>query len=454
MLLDGYGLRAQQQPASADATTSTADSAPRTIRIEAIVTDKHGAPIANLRPGDFAITDNGVAQKVDAADWRSNAPPAVGPIAPPGEINDDADERRAAREAGTRLIALYLDEYHVSAGESTERVRHAVSRFIDEQVRPNDLLAVMKPLDHLSEIRFTRDRDVARQVVSSFNGRRNDYTPRTPFEEQYLGRSPGAVRAARAQIVMSGVRAVATRMGELNGPLGGIVVMSEGFTTDVPRARERRLPDLQGLVRAASRFRVLLYAFDPRATPPPAPDAVDGDSPVESLSVLQSVARQTGGDALVAGQDLVPALQRVSSDLDSYYVLTFTSTSPSDGRFHALQITSKRRDTQIRTRAGYWAPLQSDLRTTRLALPAVLPTRPLRRSPLIDSWLGQTVQPDGQRRIIFTWTPAAAPVSSRTKMAVRPDVVALKVTTSTGTVLVRRGGGAGASRRRLELTAR
>ena len=185
MLLDGCGLRAQQQPASADAaTTSTADPAPRTIRIEAIVTDKHGAPIANLRPGDFAITDNGVAQKVDAADWRSNAPPAVGPIAPPGETNDDADERRAARESGTRLIALYLDEYHVSAGESTERVRQAVSRFIDEQVRPNDLLAVMKPLDHLSDIRFTRDRGVARQVVSSFNGRRNDYTPRTPFEEQ------------------------------------------------------------------------------------------------------------------------------------------------------------------------------------------------------------------------------------------------------------------------------
>ena len=77
-----------------------------------------------------------------------------------------------------------------------------MSHFIDEQVRPSDLLVVMKPLDHLTEIRFTRDRDEARKAVSSFNGRRGDYTPRTPFEEQYLGRSPGAVRAARAQIVL------------------------------------------------------------------------------------------------------------------------------------------------------------------------------------------------------------------------------------------------------------
>ena len=213
-------------------------------------------------------------QKVESADWRSNTPPAVGPVAPASEIKDAADEERAAQEPGTRLIALYLDEYHVSAGESTERVRAAVSRFIDEQVRQGDLLVVMKPLDHLTDIRFTRDRDEARKAVSSFNGRRNDYTPRSPFEEQYLGRSPGAVRAARAQIVMSGLRALATRMGDLKGGLSGIVLMSEGFTGDVPRARERRLPDLQGLVRASSRFRVLLYAFDPspsrrlRRTPP------------------------------------------------------------------------------------------------------------------------------------------------------------------------------------------
>ena len=45
----------------------------------------------------------------------------------------------------------------------------------------------LKPLDHLTEIRFTRDRDAARQSVSSFTGRRNDYTPRNTFEEQYPG---------------------------------------------------------------------------------------------------------------------------------------------------------------------------------------------------------------------------------------------------------------------------
>jgi VWFA-related protein len=432
-------LRAQ--PAQAPVRTSTTtppDPAPRTIRVEAIVTDKQGTPISNLGPGDFTILDNGVAQKVDGAEWRSSAPPLVGPVSPTDDITNEADEARAAREHGTRLIAIYLDEYHVSAGEATERVRHAVSRFIDEQVRPKDLLVVMRPLDPVTAVRFTRNRDEARKAVSGFSGRRNDYTPRTPFEEQYLGRSPGAVRTARAQIVISGLRALANRMGDLDGGLGGIVLLSEGFTADVPRARERRLPDLQGLVRAAGRFRVLLYAFDPGVVPAPTVDAAGAavDAAVDPSSVLQALARQTGGDALPAGQDLSPAFQRVSTDLDSYYVLTFAPAISHDGRFHSLQISTSRRDAQVRTRSGYWAPLQTELRAApRVELPAMLPTRALRRSPLIESWFGLTVEPDGGRRIIFTWAPTAARASARGKPVSRPDVVALKVTTLSGTVL-------------------
>jgi VWFA-related protein len=439
MLGDGRAtVQAQKAPQPVPAATAAAaspDPGSRTIRVDAIVTDKHGAPIAQLLPQDFTVLENGVEQKIDRVEWRTNTPPAVGPIAPPSEIRNDEDERRAAKEPGTRLVAIYLDEYHVSAGPSTERVRVAVSRFIDEQIRPGDLLVVMKPLDHLTEIRFTRDRDAVRQSVSSFTGRRHDYTPRNTFEEQYLGKSPAAARAARAQIVMSGLRALAMRMGELDGGLGGIVLMSEGFTTDVPRGRERRLPDLQGLVRAASRFRVLLYAFDPGDAASSFP-AVDGDANVESSAVLQGLARQTGGDGLPAGQDLGPAFQRVSRDLDSHYVLTFTSTAPTDGRFHGLQITSNRRDAQVRARSGYWAPLPSELRApTRLMTTPLLPTRALKRSPYIESWFGLTVEPDGQRRVIFTWIPAAGKQPARSKPNARPDVVALKVTTPAGALL-------------------
>ena len=400
------------------------------------MTDKLGAPVSNLRAADFIVTDNGIAQKVGSAEWRSSVPPAVGPVAPAPPIENARDEAAAAQEPRTRLIALYLDEYHVNAGEDSERVRQAVSRFIDEQVRPADLLLVMKPLDAITDVRFSRDLDGARKTVASFSGRRNDFTPRSKFEEQYLGSSPVAVRAARAQIVMSGLRAIAMRMGDLNAALGAVVVVSEGFMANVPRARERRLPDLQGLVRATSRFRVLLYAFDPGAASAAADPAQTDDGASESPGALQNLARQTGGDALAAGEDLGAALRRVSRDLDGYYVITFTTANLDDGRFHAVHIATSRRDTKVRARSGYWTPLPTSLRAGAvIAMPVFIPTRAQRRSPLIDSWLGQTVEADGRRRMIFTWSPKAATASSRTKFTARADVVGLKVTASTGVVL-------------------
>jgi hypothetical protein len=182
-------------------------------------------------------------------------------------------------------------------------------------------------------------------------------------------------------------------------------------------------------VRATSRYRVLLYAFDPatRETTTVAAPAAPDDS---SMGPLQSVARQTGGEAVLAGGDLVPALRRVSRDLDTYYVLSYTSTNAGDGRFYDVQVTSTRRDAQVRTRSGYWSPLAADSLTRRANDTPALPLRGLKRSPLIDYWLGYTVGPDKQRRAIFTWSPSTLPV--RAKVLGRPDVVQLKVSSPNG----------------------
>jgi VWFA-related protein len=432
--------QASQPPADAPAST-TSGSSLRTLRFEAIITDAAGAPVSNLDPSQLTVVvDEGVKVPVDGLEWRSNIPAPVGPVEPLAPVANAVDEARAAKDQGVRVIAVYLDEYHVAA-ESTERVRAAAQHFLDNRVRPQDLLVVMRPLDHLSDILFTRDRAKARQSIESFTGRRDDYTPRTPFEEQYLGRTPAAVRAARAQIVMSGVRALATRMGDLGGSLGGLVLVSGGFSTQVPRARERRLPDLQGLSRVAGRARLFFYTFNPESFPAVAASATDAspDAPVDLSEVLRTVARQTGGETVAAGQDLTVGFDRVSKDLDGYYVVTFSPKIGNDGRFHPIVIASTRRDTRVRTRGGYWAPLQSELRagTPRVTpLPSLLPTRPLRRSPWIDSWFGLTADANGSRNAIFTWMPSSAPPAGRgARPIARPDVVALKVTTLAGAVL-------------------
>jgi VWFA-related protein len=437
LALGAVSLQGQSAPAPAQPSTPE----PRTIRVDVIVTDTRGRPILNLRPDDFTVVENGAAQALDAATFVSKAS-NTGPLEPlESTASDDPKaEERAAKEPGTRVVAIYLDEFHVASGPASDRVRQALRRFVDEQLRPADLVAVLKPMHSLSAIRFTRDRTAVRQAIADFHGSKDDLTPRSAFEEQYIGRAPATVRAARAQIVMSGVRALVARMGELDSGLSALVVVSEGFSTDGVKSRERRLPDLGSLVRAAGRSRVVVYSVDPaeqRPSLPPTEPAVllptGTTGSADSMPSLELAARQTGGAAMIAGGDLASGFQNVMRDLDGYYVLTYRTSTASDGRFHAIQVTTRRRDAVIRARSGYWAPLPVDLRATRTPSIPIVPMRAIRRSPFIQSWFGTVIQSDGSRRAIFTWTPAAT--APRGMRPTRAELVALKVSTLAGTVL-------------------
>ena len=412
-------LQPRSRPAPAAAPAS------RTIRLEAIVTDKLGTPIANLRAGDFTVLDDGVAQKVDSVDWTLEH--AAGGRSRRACGRDQRRRGRRARGAGARAPAssrLYLDEYHVSAGESTERVRArrvpfhrraaapGRSRRGDEAARPSD--------EHPLHARSRRRRG-GRQQLQRAPQRLHAALAVRGAVSRPIARC-GARRARADRDVRTCAR---WRPGWATSTAAsaGIVLLSEGFTTDVPRARERRLPDLQGLVRAASRFRVLAVRVrSGRRRAAGSADATGDRSRPRGRIVggAPEPGATDGRRRRRAGQDLGPALQRVSRDLDSYYVLTFTvDASRTTAAFTPFRSRSSRRDAQVRARSGYWAPLPSELRaaTARLSPPPILPMRALRRSPFIESWFGLTVEPDGGRRVIFTWTPSPPRTAARGKAA-------------------------------------
>ena len=417
----GQQLPAPPLVTSSEGSSSVPEPVARVVRIDAVVTDRNGKPILNLAPSEFEVVENGVLQRLNAVELhRSSSSGAA--LAP---IESVEGEERAARQPGTRVFAFLLDEFHVTRGPTSDRVRDSLLQFIEAQVRASDLIAVLKPLDPVTEIRFTRDRDAVREAIRNFSGRKGEYEARTEFEQKYIGRAPAAVQAARAQIVLSGLRALTARLGELGAGRSAIVLVSEGFTRPVDGSRERRVPDVQGLVRAASRSNVAMYTFDP-AGPGPAAEAD------RSVTFLQTIAEQTGGQAVMDAADLSGGLARVSRDLDGYYLLSYTSSHAGDGRFYDVQVRAKRAGAQVRTRTGYWAPVRSALLSADRR-PSV-PARVVRKSALIDTWLGLTVSPDGLQHVTFTWVPAE--LKGRQRAAVRqPSVVALKATTAEGAVL-------------------
>jgi VWFA-related protein len=376
------------------AASQSPEPSARIVRLDAIVIDQHGRPILNLKASDFEVVESGVSQRIDAVEQGGT---------------------------GGRVVALVLDEFHVSAGSSSERVRGAARRFVDE-LRPSDLLVVLKPLDSLTDIHFTTDRDAARAAIAGFEGRKGNYSALTEFEEKYIGRAPEAVQGARGQIVFSALRALTLKVGEMEPGRSAVVLLSGGFSLDPRRERERRVGDAQGLVRAASRHNVAIYVFHPDG------ELSNGHEPDDTW--LRTLAVETGGEAVMTGADMDAAFRRVSRDLDSYYLLSYTSSHEDDGRFYDVQVRARSRDAKVRARTGYWAPLRAEFARAADSRPP--PARALRRSPLIATWTGLSIAPDGTPQITFTWEPAATKGARRTAV---PSVVSLKVTTKTGAVL-------------------
>lgn len=391
------------------------------VRIDAVVTDAQGRPILDLKPSDFELLENGDVKPLNGVELHP-VPRAAGEMPP---IETDADEKRAASEPGTRAFAFFLDEFHVSPGPSTELVRRALTDFVNEKLRPQDLAVIIKPLDALTSIRLTRDRALLHGTIEGFDGRKGDYGPRTRFEELYIGRAPAAVSAARRQIVTAALRELTMHLGDLDADRAALVLVSEGFPRDSPAAPRGRAVDLQGIVRASSRFHLPAYTFNPAAAADdPAPPA-DRE---RAVAMLQWLAVQTGGRAVDA-ESAVAGFARLSHDLDAHYALSY-EPAKADGRFHAVEVRVKRRGVLVHTPPGYWSPPGAEWRATTASMSSMLPMsrRPLRRSGAIDAWIGLLRDTDGRARMIISWEPRARGVSA-------PQVVALQARTTAGVTL-------------------
>jgi len=361
------------------------------VRIATMVTDRQGRPVSGLTARDFEIKEDGVPQKIEAVEPR--APEA-------------------------RRIAILLDEFHVDPAD-TERVRQALTAFVDTRLRPGDTALVLKPMDPLTAIHLTADRDALRRAIAAFEGRKGLYEPRTPLEAETLGSVPALVDAGRAQVVLSALRALTGQLGAEPGR-SAILLVTEGFAQQPRRATSHGLPDAGIVERFANRYDVAIYAVDPR------PAAGDVDPGAVLLSRLVS---ETGG-TLARGTDLAGNVARAADELDAGYTVVYTTSHGNDGRFHPIEVTLPKRQADARTRAGYVSlPSEAARRAMRDLLDDKprTPPRLLRHSPLVDVWSGVTAMNANEATVAVTWRPAPS-----SRAAAR---VALKATTPDGKLL-------------------
>jgi len=424
------------------------------VRVDVIVTDSRGNAVKDLALADFEVFEDGKPQKVETFKLidLAAAPERAGELA--REIRTDSDEEYEAARDDVRLIAVFLDDYHVRRASGMS-VRTPLAGFIAKQLAPGDMVALMYPLTPTAGVRFTRNHDSVIDAIERFEGRKFDYRPRNEVEERYAYYPAAVVERLRNQVTLSALEGLAMRMGSLREGRKSIILVSEGFSNSLPAQLsdpvaampglgnpQRGVPILRDATQAeewhrftqeidlqrelrdvydtANRNNTAIYTLDPRGLAVFEFDINEGvesrtdrktlDSTIDTLRIL---ADETDGRAIVNRNDLEPGLTQVVRDSAFYYLLGYNSTgAPADGKFHEIKVRVKRSGVQLRARKGYWAPSAEDLARVT-APPKPEPPAPVQRAlasivepfrgRYIRSWVGTSRGEDGRTRVRFVW---------------------------------------------------
>ena len=383
------------------------------VQIDAIVTDDSRRPIADLTAADFELLDDGKPMTIDRVRFLGAEEYPAG--ATPAPIRTHEDEEREASRDDVRVYAIVLDDYHVpQMGEL--RVIDPLVAFVS-QLPPTDLVAVYYPLDSVTDVAFSRDREPVMKAIRAFKGRLGDYTPKHPVEEVHL-RKPRDIPRIRQEIVLSALEGLAAHLGGIKQGRKSIIFVSEAFTVSDF--------DVRNLYEVASHANVAIYPLDPRGLTtdrrvdrgPTADETFAMVSPPREF--MRIVAAETGGRAIFAN-DVTSALGQVIRDSRAYYLIAYESPHPDDGKFHKVSVRVKRRGATVFARSGYWA----FKRENTVAAPAPLVGVPPAVQAAVDK-LADSLRPDADepaerpRRMTMSAVadPAAAPLIAPPTIAV------------------------------------
>ena len=382
-------------------------SATTVVEVDVIVRDKGRRFVADLRPEDFEVLDDGVAQKVTAV-YRvvgpGDEPTAVG-------LRDAPPLPAPPAQQVQRVMVLYFDQAHIQPG-SFDRAKKAAIGLLKSSFREGDVggvlsgstmvnkrltskraelesdVAGLAPAPESSQIlrelreypRFT-DMNEAFHVVRgdpSFNpGPKaiDDVVARAcrdrpdgcrDAEQEAENKASQLVTQARmlARQTLDTTSALVNGMARLPGRKT-VIMMTEGFFT------EESWGDLRAVVGRAARANVRIYALDTRGLNRGTASSDIISSPASSQMEMSapslgdtysdgpnSLAGDTGGYVIRNENDFGKALTEFERDSGSYYVLGFQTSKPADGKFHTLEVHVKRSGVDVRARKGYLASTQ------------------------------------------------------------------------------------------------
>ena len=446
------------------------------VRVDAIITDEDDNPVLDLTAEDFEIYEDDALQQIESFELILFTGEPDPRLPMPSRIRTEYDQDREAARTDSRIFVFFLDDYHVR-DTNAMRMTAPLVEFVETQLAPTDLVAVMYPLTPLFDVRLTRDHAQIVRALQAFEGRKYNYDPRNMFEQQYAFYPTTTVEKIRNDVSLSGLKALALHLGGLREGRKSIIVLSEGYSNYVPPqlrdqgaggggrlSTQRYDPfagdnpleetsaffddssmriDLLYVADTANKSNTSLYMVDPRGLAvyeydmSNVPIGPQTDSRIlRSLQdTLYLLAEQTDGRAIINRNDVLPGLAQIVRDQSAYYLLGYTSSdAPTDGKFHEITVRVKRPDVRVRARKGYYA-LTEENAALVLAPPKPDPPKAVDRAlatlaeptrgRLVRTWVGTRRGDNGKTKVTFVWEPVGTSQSQRGESASQVTLMAM-----------------------------
>lgn len=425
-----------QQPAKRDDDDDVVRITTNLVQLDAVVLDKDGRHVTDLRPEDFEIIEDGHKRPitnfsyVDTSPARNTSSPAVTADAARGK-----EARRSAKSPGPpvapavlpkgearRVIVLAFDDINLSF-ETMRYAQRAARKFIEEQLQPGDLVAVVKTGSEAGALQqLTTDKRHLLAAVDRLrwnprgSGGINPIVPNQQTEAQRAETEARRVTNDADELqthnpiegLNQRISSIATLeslarfvrgLRELPGRKSVVIITDfipifDANGTNIVDTEMKRLVDL------ANRSSVTFYGIDARGLPTLGREAAEPGLEIggaltggrNTLAVLSGndtsigarrsayfrsqdgivhLTRETGGFALLNRNDLLRSLERIIDDHEGYYLLGYRpdekTFDPKTGtpRFRSLGIKVRRPGLQVRSRSGFYGTPEADRTASR-----------------------------------------------------------------------------------------
>ncbi len=422
------------------------------VNIDVWVTDKQGKAVKGLAKEDFVVLRDGVPVEISnfyavaggrpaAAAPPQVATPAPLPVAPPISRPADYDPLAIAPEHRLWLV-VYVDNYNIDPVERN-RILPEIGHFLDRSLRDGDQ-AMIVSYNRALEVRqpFTSDRLALLSAVAELKDDAGQAVIRERDQIAAINRIDKARSASQALLYarsyaeeqMNNVEFTVDALERLIDSLAGLpgrkalLHVSSGVPllpgealfqavgdmfgdsaayAEIPRHDTSR--SFERVNRHANAHRVVFYTLDAGGLRnmefgaaefggfehPGLRNILDTVVPENLQSTLRLMALETGGQAIVNRNEVLPALEDVSADFRTFYSLGISSDGAASGRYHDIEVklAERHKGMRLRHRSGYRSK-NSDTRIRESLRSALLYSH--QENPLeVDVQWGQP-EPHGQ----------------------------------------------------------